>query len=487
MFKENYKWQHDYARLVFDTGFCFESCKSDNFDKNKINFVDIDRLIEDRDFGTIEKFIPSITKFVLDPEQAQILDVSFVKTFRLSQLSIQYLQFCKKYLDNTLVIIREECKKVKEENKELNLFVDDLKEHIAILMREIDEKTTFKCEQCSKIFSSQEFLNSHIKRRHSFVEEAEADKLQMEIKELKGRLNSAEKMIQKEQNHEVDTNVSKEVESKKIEELQQKFEDLRLQVQSELKILQAQNNFQEKYEKLFEKMTLQSGSKSSVDRGGAGDVGRRRESTTQTDLEAVLHQASSNIDKSNFEEKNKENIPEFSNAQKQIIEFEEALETKVTSSLEKIENQMHSFWDKLNGMEMQKKKCFSQDSEHQQSESSARARVRRSIKRVSSEEDDTFNHKKINSERDVKNKKFVKVSKEVEEPGKAQTQRQINATRPERTEKVESGIHMTDLGDDDTTTSETIASETEITAESPRKKALNLPQNLSPLQENGLL
>jgi uncharacterized C2H2 Zn-finger protein len=207
--------------------------------------------------------------------------------------------------------------------------VDDLKEHIAILMREIDEKTTFKCEQCSKVFSSQEFLNSHIKRRHSFVEEAEADKLQMEIKELKGRLNSAEKMIQKEQNHEVDTNVSKEVESKKIEELQQKFEDLRVQVQSELKILQAQNNFQEKYEKLFEKMTLQSGSKSSVDRGGAGDVGRRRESTTQTDLEAVLHQASSNIDKSNFEEKNKENIPEFSNAQKQIIEFEEALETKV--------------------------------------------------------------------------------------------------------------------------------------------------------------
>jgi hypothetical protein len=111
---------------------------------------------------------------------------------------------------------------------------------------------------------------------------------------------------------------------------------------------------------------------------------------------------------------------------------------------------MQSFWDKLNGMEMQKKKCFSQDSADQQSEASARARVRRSIKRVSSEEDDTFNHKKINSERDVKSKKFIKVSKEVEEPGKAQTQRQMNASRPERTEKVESGIHMTDLGDDDT-------------------------------------
>jgi hypothetical protein len=157
----------------------------------------------------------------------------------------------------------------------------------------------------------------------------------------------------------------------------------------------------------------------------------------------------------------------------------------VTSSLEKIENQMQSFWDKLNGMEMQKKKCFSQDSADQQSEASARARVKRSIKRGSSEEDDTFNHKKINSERDVKSKKIIKVSKEVDEPGKAQTQRQMNASRPERTEKVESGIHMTDLGDDDTTTSETIASETEITAESPEEesvKPLPAPRKRSSLR-----
>jgi hypothetical protein len=135
---------------------------------------------------------------------------------------------------------------------------------------------------------------------------------------------------------------------------------------------------------------------------------------------------------------------------------------------------MQSFWDKLNGMEMQKKKYFSQDSADQQSEASARARVKRSIKRVSSEEDDTFNHKKINSECDVKSKKIIKVSKEVDEPGKAQMQRQMNVSRPERTEKVESGIHMTDLGDDDTT-SETIASETEITAESPEEESIKPP------------
>lgn len=171
-------------------------------------------------------------------------------------------------------------------------------------MKEIDQRASFKCDQCNKVFSTEEFLNSHIKRRHSLQQEPETEKIQMEIKELKGRLNNAEKMIQKE--HEIESNISKEVDVRKLEDLQQKFEDLRLQVQSELKILQTQHNFQEKYEKLFEKMIIQGGG--------------RRESTTQTDLGAAGVV---------FEEKNKENVPELSNTQKQITQVGEALEIKV--------------------------------------------------------------------------------------------------------------------------------------------------------------
>lgn len=37
MFKGDYKWQHDYVRLAFDTGFKFEKQKLDDFDKNKIS------------------------------------------------------------------------------------------------------------------------------------------------------------------------------------------------------------------------------------------------------------------------------------------------------------------------------------------------------------------------------------------------------------------------------------------------------------------
>ena len=76
-------------------------------------------MVEDRDFATIEKFIPCVTKFVLDSEQAQLLDESFVKTFRLSQLSIQYLLYCKKYLDNTVILVKDEVKKLKEVGNQL--------------------------------------------------------------------------------------------------------------------------------------------------------------------------------------------------------------------------------------------------------------------------------------------------------------------------------------------------------------------------------
>ncbi|EFA03365.1 cilium assembly protein DZIP1L [Tribolium castaneum] len=466
MYKGDCKWHHDYVRLAFDTGFKFEKHKSDNFDRNKISLIDIDRVIEERDFATVETLIPGITKFVLDPDLAQVLDVSFVKTFKLSQLAIQYLLFCKKYLDNTVIVLKDELKKVRGENKELNLFVDDLKEHIATLMREIDEKVAFKCEQCLKVFSSEEFLNSHIRRRHSTPTQVpETDKLQMEIKELKGRLNDAEKMIQKE-HQEIDSNISRETDFKKIEDLQQKFEDLRLQVQSELKVLQTQHNFQEKYEKWFEKMALQGGS-----------LGRRRESMTQTE-----EGASSRVVM--YQEKNKENVPELSNAQKQITQFEEALETKVASSLQKIEDQMQSFWNKLNEMEMYR--CRDMEDKPKPS---AKPRSKYSDKHLietrqrneSSQQRDKKQAKSVSLEED---NEITDASPQSQETPKAspikvmRAQPQIKVPKV-KTEKIESGINLTEI-DDDTTTSETLASEEKI-SDSPQEKVIKPPLKPQPV------
>ncbi|XP_044266106.1 zinc finger protein DZIP1 isoform X2 [Tribolium madens] len=477
MYKGDCKWHHDYVRLAFDTGFKFERHKSDDSDRNKISLIDVDRVIEERDFATVEKLIPGITKFILDPDQAQILDVSFVKTFKLSQLAIQYLLFCKKYLDNTVILLKDEVKKIREENKELNLFVDDLKDHISTLMREIDEKVAFKCEQCNKVFSSEEFLNSHIKRRHSVpIQDPETDKLQMEIKELKGRLNDAEKKIHKE-HHETDSNISRESEFKKIEDLQQKFEDLRLQVQSELKILQTQHNFQEKYEKWFERMAFQGGS-----------LGRRRESMTQTDL-GVEEGTSNRV--VIYEEKNKENVPELTNAQKQITQFEAVLETKMTSSLQKIEDQMQSFWNKLSEMEMYRSTVVEENPKP-----SIKPRSKYFVKKL----DETRHRNDSSQQRDKKHAKNVPLEEAKEEeitdsspqcdisrnqeiskvPSikvmKAQPQIKVSKIK---TEKIESGINLTEI-DDDTTTSETLASEEKI-SESPKEKVFKPPLKPPPV------
>lgn len=76
-----------------------------------VGLLDVDEVILERDVGTIEKYIPMVAHFKLDPEQTQVLDPNFVKIFRISQLSIEYLEFCKKYLDNTVVLLKKELAK----------------------------------------------------------------------------------------------------------------------------------------------------------------------------------------------------------------------------------------------------------------------------------------------------------------------------------------------------------------------------------------
>lgn len=57
---------------------------------------------------TIDRFIPLITQFALEGDQVKVLDPCFVKIFRISQLAVEYLLFCKKYLDNTIDLLKKD-------------------------------------------------------------------------------------------------------------------------------------------------------------------------------------------------------------------------------------------------------------------------------------------------------------------------------------------------------------------------------------------
>lgn len=74
----------------------------------------MDRIVKDRDITTVEQYIPLVMHYVLEDDQAEILDSNFVKIFRISQLAIEYLLFCKKYLDNTIILLKKESSKLKQ-------------------------------------------------------------------------------------------------------------------------------------------------------------------------------------------------------------------------------------------------------------------------------------------------------------------------------------------------------------------------------------
>lgn len=69
---------------------------------------------------TIEEAIDSVIEYCLESEyDVKILDSNFVKLFRLAQLAVEYLLHCKHYLDQSVVILKDELKYKLEENVKL--------------------------------------------------------------------------------------------------------------------------------------------------------------------------------------------------------------------------------------------------------------------------------------------------------------------------------------------------------------------------------
>lgn len=76
--------------------------------------------MKERDVASVDRYISTVVQYVLDEEQSKVLDINFVKLFKISQLAVEYLVFCKKYLDNTVVLLKKELAK----SKEVSAFVE---------------------------------------------------------------------------------------------------------------------------------------------------------------------------------------------------------------------------------------------------------------------------------------------------------------------------------------------------------------------------
>ncbi|KAI4464698.1 zinc finger protein dzip1 [Holotrichia oblita] len=408
MCTENHYWHHDYVRLAWDSGFTFNTHRAKlNYDWRNIGLLDVDRVVRDRDVATIEKHIGTILNYSLDEDQTKLLEPTFVKVFQLSQLSMQYLQFCKRYLDNTVVLLKKELSRYKEENSNLRDSIEDLKKEVTDLKKQVQElkqpvqqqlqhqqqimpdnflPATFKCNICCKMFVSEDFLLSHVKRRHEIDNnpfQTETDRLQLEIKELKERLNSTEKLIQSDSNTKIlqqkiesIPNNDAVIENTHVDDLKDKFDHLKVYVEKELTVLRQEKHYQEKYEKWFEMVFQRFDSARSdlqdkqevTNMMGDGDKLIRTDSSTQTVTERGVESETMTDELENVVSNEKILKPVISdvdvqkiqddirtNTENHLGQIQGALEQKLSGGFEQIQSQMDSFWKKISDMEIAKK------------------------------------------------------------------------------------------------------------------------------------
>ncbi|CAD1474912.1 unnamed protein product, partial [Heterotrigona itama] len=225
-FRIGTKWCHDFPKLAKESGFYFNMHRSRvRVDWNRISNIDIDRIIRERDFHSIDDNIINVIDYCLESEyDVKILDPNFVKLFCLAQLAVEYLLYCKQYLDHSVMILKEELRSKIEENVKLKKEIAALEEIIKHMKEKAKERSRlietkigdtngeiYKCPHCPKSFITPMFVSAHIIRRHAYASDlympvspvhehyrSETEKLHNEIKNLKERLNETEKIIKNE-------------------------------------------------------------------------------------------------------------------------------------------------------------------------------------------------------------------------------------------------------------------------------------------------
>ncbi|KAG7200526.1 hypothetical protein KM043_001090 [Ampulex compressa] len=225
-FRVGTNWCHDFPKLARESGFYFNIHRPRvRVDWNRIGNIDIERVIQERDFSTIDENINNVIDYCWESEyDVKILDTNFVKLFRLAQLAVEYLLYCKQYLDHSVVILKDELRlkieenvQLKREMKALEDVIKRLKEKSRDTYKLVETKICdssgeiLKCPHCPKTFISALFVNAHIARRHPYISDmhlplapahdhyrVETEKLHEEIKTLKERLNETERVIRNE-------------------------------------------------------------------------------------------------------------------------------------------------------------------------------------------------------------------------------------------------------------------------------------------------
>lgn len=180
-----------------------------------------DRILREQNFEVVDDALQHLSEAPLGTAlETHILDSGISKYFTMSQYAIQYLLCCRTFLDESVVELREAHATAQQEIAKLRKSLGESNNDIIQLHKKITQIETirevvFPCHLCPKNFISNEALNIHIGRKHrvgtptatpagggSVSRDRDNDmqlintiKMELEIKQLKERLNAAERNI----------------------------------------------------------------------------------------------------------------------------------------------------------------------------------------------------------------------------------------------------------------------------------------------------
>jgi len=181
-----------------------------------------ERILREQNFELVDKALTHLSEAPLGTVlETHILDSGIAKYFVMSQYAIQYLMCCRTYLDECVTDLKEAHTTAQEEIATLRKSLSESNNEVVQLHKRITQieairEVVYPCHLCTKNFISNEALNVHIGRKHRVAsppsltsatgKEKDRDKatdvhlintikMELEIKQLKERLNAAERNI----------------------------------------------------------------------------------------------------------------------------------------------------------------------------------------------------------------------------------------------------------------------------------------------------
>ncbi|XP_065354537.1 cilium assembly protein DZIP1L [Calliphora vicina] len=233
----SFNFTYNYPQVARESGFKLRNYKDGPLDWRLIGSMEVERILRDQSLEHIDAVLNHLSEAPLGSIlESNILDSGIAKYFMLSQFSVQYLLFCRKFLEETVTDLRESHgvsqmdlvtlkRSLTEANNEI------LQLHKKITQIEAIHEVIYPCHLCTKNFVSNDALNLHISRKHSgifgkpekksdtaqsLLKDRENDltlintiKLELEIKQLKERLNNAEREIKERSTESIIKEISR--------------------------------------------------------------------------------------------------------------------------------------------------------------------------------------------------------------------------------------------------------------------------------------